>query len=64
MKYHLNLEIDIALERLDNGVNLFENFGGEDKVRKELLSMKEKGLKYITGDCDNKDSQGACLGHR
>jgi hypothetical protein len=60
MSYHICVPVDVAMEKLRDGVNFFSSSPSEAFA--ELVKQQEAGKKYFTG-CDNEDADGRCQGH-
>jgi hypothetical protein len=63
-RFHLCINIEGALKQ--RSIKIFEDDEGRilsTKAAKEMLEEeKAKGHKYFCG-CDNRDTEGRCLGH-
>jgi len=58
--YHVCVPIDVALQKLQRGVNIFD--GTPLEAFHSLMTAKERGHTYYTG-CNNVDREGRCKGH-
>ena len=59
-KYHASVPIEVALQKLAGGENIFTSTPLE--AFHALMDAKENGQVFYTG-CKNTDKEGRCLGH-
>jgi hypothetical protein len=63
--YHLSVNIEGALKQ--RSLNYFEDKNGNSmsttRVKDLLRKAAALGKKFFSGDCDNQNSEGRCLGH-